>query len=267
MKIYFPLLLSLFVLSVDTEAFADASEDMVDKAFAEAPEDIADNASLDASEEMADKFKDANYKCTDTPDGQGIYCSIRGTQNSVVIPKGVDQFEHALFYAHGLIGVCGNGASGENYLKNFSSTLRDAKAVGLMPWRPSASDAGYAMGSYMSRIDGIIGEKLPLLLAGHSAAGPFFATELNGAGASLVPRVRKVLLIDAIYGDQTSRWRSVHQKNSALKLRIVSTTTAGAAKTLAGALKGSFSDKLSLDIQGGNHCSAPSRFFQQLNSF
>jgi|GEM_PF-5555689 len=220
-------------------------------------------AFAESSEDIANKLKASGYLCTDTPDGQGIYCKGGSPKNHIVIPKGVAQFEKTVFYAHGLTGVCGNGASGEAYLKNQSSTLRSLKAISLMPWRQSGGDTSFPLSKYIQRMDGLVGQR-PLLLAGHSAAGPFFATELNGNGAGILSRVEKLLIIDGGYGDTRQRYTNVLNRNSRMTLRIVANTTMANSKGLFNHLKPKFGDRVKLDAPGGGHCNAPEKYFKLL---
>lgn len=223
-----------------------------------------------SGEEIRDGLKTQGYRCVPTPRKDGYFCTGGSPKNYITIPSGVGQIEKTVFYAHGLVGVCGNGASGEKYLQNESPTLARVKAVAVMPWRQSAGNTGFPLSGFIQRMDRLLGGARPLLLAGHSAAGPFFATTLNGGtGAAIAPRVEKVLLLDAIYGDQTARWRSILNRNGNMKLKIVSNTTMGRSRTLYNQLQRfKFGTRVSLDqASGGGHCGMPVLDFKRLASF
>jgi hypothetical protein len=229
----------------------------------ELTQDAADRAPGVGAEQVAESFKAKGYRCTDTPDRQGIFC-VGGSRTYVTIPRGISEVKKLVFYAHGLVGVCGNGASGELYLKNESPTLRKLSAVAVMPWRQSAGNTGYPLAGFIRSMDQIIGAELPLLLAGHSAAGPFFATELNGNGAGILGRVEKVYLLDAIYGDQASRWNRVLARNTTMRLHMLSTTTAARARSLHSRIESRFRSRVKMDNLGGGHCDIPRKYFGRL---
>lgn len=229
----------------------------------ELTQDASDRAPGVGAEQIAESFKAKGYRCTETPDRQGIFC-VGGSRTYVTIPRGITEVKKLVFYAHGLVGVCGNGASGELYLKHESPTLRKLSAVAVMPWRQSAGNTGYPLAGFINGMDKIIGTELPLLLAGHSAAGPFFATELNGNGAGILGRVEKVYLLDAIYGDQASRWNRVLARNTKMRLHMLSTTTAGRARTLHSQLENRFKPRVKMDNLGGGHCDIPRKYFGRL---
>lgn len=225
-------------------------------------EDAIDRVGVGA-DTVADRFKQSGYRCVDTPDNQGIFCQSTG-RNYVTIPRGIDKVEKLVFYAHGLVGVCGNGASGERYLKYDSATLKRLNAIGIMPWRSSAGDTSFPLANFIARMDSIVDAKLPILLAGHSAAGPFFATELNGNGRAILGRVEKVLLLDAIYGNQAQRWNRILAANGNMKLHLLSTTTAGRANTLYANIENRFRPRVKKENFGGGHCEIPRQYFNRL---
>lgn len=223
-------------------------------------------AAPNASDSVVAKLKSNGFLCKDTADGLGYACTGESPSVYITVPKGIDKFERSVFYAHGLLHVCHNpGASGENYLRGQAGTLRDMKAISVMPLRASAQDASFPMTKFIKRMDGLLGsQNLPWDMAGHSAAGPFFSRELIGNGAGILGRVQNVLLLDAIYGDQTDRWTSAMKKNPNLKLNIVSTTTAARARSLASNLKAKFGGQVSLTTGGERHCDVPNKYFAQL---
>jgi hypothetical protein len=219
-----------------------------------------------SSEDVVAKLKKSGFLCKDTKDGLGYACTGESPSVYITVPKGVNKFDRSVFYAHGLVHVCHNtGASGENYLRDQAGALKDMKAISVMPLRESAQNAGFPLSSFIKRMDGLFGSKdLPWDLAGHSAAGPFFANELNGNGSGILSRVQNVLLLDAIYGDQTDRWTRILKKQPNLKLSVVSTTTAGKARTLVSNLKGRFPGNVSLKTSTERHCDVPNKFFGDL---
>ena len=105
---------------------------------------------------------------------------------------------------------------------------------------------------------------LPLLLAGHSAAGPFFASELNGNGRAIASRVEKVFVLDGVYGDQADRWNRVFRENPNIKLHLVSTSTAGRANTLHSNIDQSFRSQVIKENLRGGHCDVPKMYFNKL---
>jgi len=217
-----------------------------------------------AEQEIATKLKASGYRCTDTPDTQGIFCVGGSPANYIVLPRGVSHYTKTVFYAHGLVGVCGNGASGENYLKNQSATLRALRAVSVMPYRAAAGNAGFPLAVYIQKMDTLIGTR-HLLLAGHSAAGPFFATTLNGTGAGILDRVEKVLILDGGYGDLKDRYSRAMERNSRLNIRIVTTTTNNKSQALYNHLSAKYREnRVKLDKFGGDHCSVPEKYFKLL---
>ncbi len=216
-------------------------------------------------DDVAAKLKSNGYRCTLTPDALGYFCTGGRPTNYIVLPKGVDKYEKTVFYAHGLVGVCGNGASGEQYLKNQSKTLRTLKAVSIMPFRQSANNTGFQLASYVQKMDPLVGGARPLLLAGHSAAGPFFGTTLNGTGAGIVSRVEKILLLDAGYGDLRQRYENVMRKNPNIKLKIVATTTKANSTSLYKHIANKFgAGRVQLITGGTGHCAMPQPYFSQL---
>lgn len=218
------------------------------------------------AEQIEASLTAAGYRCEETPDHAGIFCQDKGRSNYIVVPRGVESFERTLVYAHGLIGVCKPGASGEDYLRNTAPELARLRAVAVMPYRPKANDNSFPLAAYIARMDKLLGKELPLVLAGHSAAGPFFATAMSeGRGTPMLDRVESILLLDAIYGDQTNRWKTILSKNKKLKLKIVSTTTAERSKALTRSLA-PFASRISLELFNGDHCSVPKRFFHLVNA-
>ena len=223
----------------------------------------------DNSERIAEEFKKLRYRCTDTPDRLGLFCVGGSPRTYVTIPRGLGRIEKLVFYAHGLVGVCGNGASGERYLKHDSATLLRARAIAVMPWRQSAGDAGFPLARYIRSYDAILARvdgraERPLLLAGHSAAGPFFAWELIGNGKAILPRVEKVLVLDGVYGDQAARWNQVFASHPDMILHLVSTSTASRATNLKARIRQANRSRVILENLRGGHCDVPKMYFNKL---
>ena len=224
----------------------------------------SDSHGASSSEGFADAFKAHGFRCTDTPDREGIFCTGGSPKTFVTIPKRLQRAEKLLFYAHGLVNVCGNGASGERYLKYESFTLLQANAIAIMPWRGAAGDTSFPLSQYIQKYDRILGQQLPLILAGHSAAGPFFASELNGNGKGILSRVEKVLILDGVYGDQASRWNQIFLSNPNLRLHLVSTTTADRANRLYQNIRVENRSRVLKENLRGGHCEVPALYFKKL---
>lgn len=203
------------------------------------------------------------YSCTNTPNNDGYFCKSGNTY--VTIPKEMSSHTHNVFYAHGLVGVCGNGASGEQYLKNESPTLRRIGAIAIMPFRQSAADTSFPIRSFLQKVESDLeSENVPLIMAGHSAAGSFLGAELT-ANAAVTSRVDQVLLIDAIYGAQNSaaRWINALGHNPNMKVKLVSSTTAAASREWMSLVKARYPSSVSLEIKSEGHCDMP-KYFREL---
>lgn len=210
-----------------------------------------------------ESLRNHGYDCTRTPKGDGTFC-VKG-RTYVTIPNGLASHTHDVFYAHGLVGVCGNGASGENYLKNESPTLQRIGAIAIMPYRPGAADTSFPIGSYLSQVESDLGgEQVPLIMAGHSAAGTFLGAEL-AANPKVAARVDQALLIDAIYGADRSAslWIRALSHNPRMKVKLVSSTTAAASRAWMSLVKPKYPADVSLELKGERHCEMP-KYFREL---
>jgi hypothetical protein len=207
-------------------------------------------------------LKAHGYRCADTSARDGYACTSGITY--VTVPKNLTAHTHNVFYAHGLVGVCGNGGSGENYLRNESPTLRRIGAISIMPLRRNAADTGFPLASDLRGVETALGgESVPLIVAGHSAAGSFLGSEL-AANPGVAKRVDQALLIDAIYGQSsTSSWLRVLALNPAMRVHLVSSTTYAASKTWVRIVQSHFPAAVSLEREEDGHCQMP-KYFREL---
>src|SRR5690606_34135557 len=87
-----------------------------------------------SSAEITRKVQDQyGYRCTSTPDNQGAFCVENGKKSFVLVPNGLRRVSKLVFYAHGMLNVCGPGLSGEDYLKGHMAKLASLGAVAVIP--------------------------------------------------------------------------------------------------------------------------------------
>jgi hypothetical protein len=213
-------------------------------------------------------LRNHGYTCKNTPKNDGTICQSGTTY--VVVPNNLTAHKHNVFYAHGLTGVCGNGASGENYLKYESPTLQRIGAIAIMPYREDAADTSFPLTSFLASTEAAMAsESVPLIMAGHSAAGSFLGAVL-GENPKVTARVDQALLLDAIYAKNghppgsAALWLKVLEMNPRIKVTLVSSTTYAMAQVWMEIVKQKFPANVYLESRKTEgHCDMP-KYFSEL---
>lgn len=207
-----------------------------------------------------ESLRNHGYKCVPTPKKDGTFCT-KGISN-VTIPNDLETHKRTVYYAHGLVGVCGNGASGENYLKNESPTLRKIGAIAVMPYRENAHDQNFPLTTYLKQFEyDLGGEPAELVVSGHSAAGSYLGRSLN-ANPKVLKRVIYAQLLDAVYSVDVmvNLWTRALAGKRDMKVKFISSTTKANTRDVVAGIKERFPDNVSVETKTEGHCEMPKYF-------
>ncbi len=192
---------------------------------------------------LADSFRENGFSCKNNGSGDGSIC--KEGKLYVLIPSGLEQPKRIVFYAHGNLGVCQGGLSGERYLADQMPALLRNGAIAILPHREVPSDSSYPLTRVAERIERIIGGPVDSWsVAGHSSAGKFLGLVLANA-PSVLKRVDQALLLDAAYDVDSvmlPAWERVLAANPSIKIRCLSSTTSAKAAGFVNKLNQRFPD-------------------------
>lgn len=215
--------------------------------------------------QLVDALKQGGFTCKDNEAGDGFVCKDKANVY-VLVPKNLVKHERNVFYAHGDTGVCGPGASGENFLRDQMPALLRNNAVAVLPLRDPSRDFDFPFGTLIKRIDGLLKSgSLPMVVSGHSWGGKLLPRLLL-ANPAILRRVSSSLLLDVGYDVNTlllPPWKEVLAASPKFKIRAISSTTFGKMESFKAAMNEEYPGSTTNKKVGGDHCPTAA-FFREL---